>query len=140
MIDVSECLSPLSRFLQECPLWIIVGGIIAVMILVFVAFKVRFYWYWDSTLWAIGCTALTWLVLLVVGLAIWLRSDLVEERQVYDLLGESYGIEQLECSDDACTWVKDGQPAAGTLVKRGDMAGLLDSNQTPLPMVGKGTQ
>ncbi len=59
---------------------------------------------------------------------------------MYDLLGESYGIEQLECTDDACTWVKDGQPAAGTLVQRSDMAGLLDSNQTPLPIVGKETR
>lgn len=55
-------------------------------------------------------------------------------------LESAYGIEQLECSDDTCTWLKDGQPAAGTLVQRGDMAGLLDSNQTPLPMVGKETQ
>lgn len=55
-------------------------------------------------------------------------------------LESAYGIEQLECSDNTCTWLKDGQPAVGTLVQRGDMAGLLDSNQTPLPMVGKGTQ
>jgi len=33
-----------------------------------------------------------------------------------------------------------GRPAAGTLVQRSDMAGLLDSNQTPLPIVGKETQ
>lgn len=52
-------------------------------------------------------------------------------------LESAYGIEQLECSDNTCTWLKDGQPAAGTLVQRGDMAGLLDSNQTPLPMVGE---
>ena len=55
-------------------------------------------------------------------------------------LESAYGIEQLECSDNTCTWLKDGQPAAGTLVQRGDMAGLLDSNQTPLPVVGKGAQ
>ena len=52
-------------------------------------------------------------------------------------LESAYGIEQLECSTCACTWLKDGQPAAGTLVRRGDMAGLLDSNQTPLPIIGE---
>lgn len=50
-------------------------------------------------------------------------------------LESAYGIEQLECSDDTCTWLKDGQPAAGTLVQRGDRAALLDSNQKPLPLV-----
>lgn len=50
-------------------------------------------------------------------------------------LESAYGIEQLECSACACTWLKKGQPAAGTLVRRGDMAGLLDSNQKPLPLV-----
>ena len=32
-------------------------------------------------------------------------------------LESAYGIEQLECSDNTCTWLKDGQPAAVTLVQ-----------------------
>lgn len=69
-------------------------------------------------------------ILLLLSLAVML-SPLLDTGK----LESAYGIEQLECSDNACTWLKDGQPAAGTLVRRGDMADLLDSNHTPLPVV-----
>ena len=68
--------------------------------------------------------------LLTIGIVTFLNPPLNTDR-----LENAYGIEQLECSNDACTWLKGGQPAAGTLVRRGDTAGLLDSNQTPLPVV-----
>ena len=138
MIDVGECLSPLSRFLRDYPGWAVCGGIAAVL-LVFVIIKVFFLWnygsgsYWTAC--AVVFTAITSLVLFFIGLMVWEWNAQAEEQRMYELMNECYGIEQLECSDGTCTWLKDGQPAAGTLVQRGDMAGLLDSNQTPLPLV-----
>lgn len=139
MIDVGGCLSPLSRFLRECPEWTIIGGAIAAVILIFVILKVVFRLYTrsggGSTYLAVLYTLIAVLVFFVVGYVVWEWNARTEERRMYELMGESYGIEQLECSDDACTWLKDGQPAAGTLVRRDDKAGLLDSDQKPLPLV-----
>lgn len=58
-----------------------------------------------------------------------------------DLLTDAYGISQLECDNTFCAWLDaDGQPAAGTMVERGSRAGLLDSKQTPLPVLGGGKE
>lgn len=49
-------------------------------------------------------------------------------------LESAYGIERLECCNTDCTWIAGGDPGAGTLVQRDNMAGLLDANQKPLPL------
>lgn len=52
-------------------------------------------------------------------------------------LENAYGISQLECRGGDCTWADErNDPAIGTLVHRDGMAGLLGSDQKPLPLAG----
>jgi len=72
--------------------------------------------------------------LVLLGAALW---DAHDTREEWAQLENAYGISRLECRGDDCTWVDErNNPAIGTLVHRDDMAGLLGSNQKPLPLVG----
>lgn len=83
---------------------------------------------WGLRLFTIG------VCLTALGMAIWGARD---TRQEWAQLENAYGISRLECRGGDCTWVDArNNPAIGTLVHRDDMAGLLDSNQKPLPLVG----
>lgn len=72
--------------------------------------------------------------LILLGAALWSAHDAREE---WTQLENAYGISRLECRGDDCTWVDErNDPAIGTLVHRDGMAGLLDSDQRPLPLAG----
>lgn len=74
------------------------------------------------------------MVMLIVLVVVWSVGMDFVRGSTLKTLESAYGIEQLECRNTDCTWIADGEPSAGTLVQRDNMAGLLDANQKPLPL------
>ena len=77
------------------------------------------------------CSALLAMIIVTV---VWIIGTGFVRDSTSKTLESAHGIEQLECRNADCTWIADGEPGAGTLVQRDNMAGLLDANQKPLPL------
>lgn len=139
MIDVSSVLTP------EWVPWAVFGTVVGLTTLVFlIAIIHHFVVYFPSAAaveqveHALIITSVAFLVFMVLAGITLAVMDSSEDDRVYGQLENSYGISQLECTEDACTWVDaNNRPAAGTLVDRDMTAGLLDSDQTPLPVINE---
>lgn len=136
MIDVSSVLTP------EWVPWAVFGAVVGLTTLVFlIAIIHHFVVYLPSSAavaHALIITLVAFLVFMVLAGITVAVMDSREDDRVYGQLENSYGISQLECTKDACTWVDaNNRPAAGTLVDRDMTAGLLDSDQKPLPVINE---
>ena len=136
MIDVSSVLTP------EWVPWAVFGTVVGLTTFVFlIAIIHHFVVYLPSAaavVHALVITLVAFLVFMVLaGITVTVMNSREDDR-VYGQLENSYGISQLECTEDACTWVDaNNRPAAGTLVDRDMKAGLLDSDQKPLPVINE---
>lgn len=87
---------------------LLAAGASAVIVLIAVMWRSRYAWngrLWESI--ALCVIMPLAMALLIIG-AVTFTDPPLNTNRVEDV----YGIEQLECSDNACTWLKDGQPAA----------------------------